>query len=95
MKHYLLLCLVLVVLFFSACKQQGNNIVTYPFQEGRALVGVPNGRGEMAYMIISIQIMRYLRLKSETSCFATALRIDNWLSVKNSNNASCGVYSVT
>ena len=53
MKHYLLLCLVLVVLFFSACKQQGNNIVTYPFQEGRALVGVSNDKGETAYMIIN------------------------------------------
>lgn len=53
MKHYLLLCLVLVVLFFSACKQQGKNIVTYPFQEGRALVSVSNDNGETAYMIIN------------------------------------------
>lgn len=53
MKHYLLLCLILTISFFSACKQQGNNIVTYPFQEGRALVGVSNDKGETAYMIIN------------------------------------------
>lgn len=53
MKHYLFLCLILTISFFSACKQQGNNIVTYPFQESRALVGVSNDKGETAYMIIN------------------------------------------
>ena len=53
MKHYLLLCLILAVSLFSACRQQGNNIVTYPFHEDRALVGVSNDKGETAYMIIN------------------------------------------
>ena len=64
MRQSVILIWIVILLSLSACKQQGNQMVTYPLQEDRALIGVPNSNGKMAYMIINGQkeVISYIHL---------------------------------
>ena len=64
MKRCLGSFLLIAFLALTACRQQSNNIVSYPFQEGRALVGIANAEGKMAYMIINAQqeVVSYIHI---------------------------------
>ena len=64
MRQSVILIWIVILFSLSACKQQGNQMVTYPLQDDRALVGVPNSHGEMAYMIINGQkeVISYIHL---------------------------------
>lgn len=64
MKQSIILVITVVMLALSACKQHRNRLVTYPLQDDRALVGVPNSQGEMAYMIVNGQgnVVSYIHL---------------------------------
>lgn len=64
MKRSVFLIWMVIMLTLSACKQQGSQVVTYPLQDDRALVGVFNSNGEMAYMIVNCQneVISYIHL---------------------------------
>ena len=64
MKHCLLHSFVVMLLLFSSCNRQENKLITYPFQEDRALVGVCSPDGKMAYFIIDAQneVVSYIHL---------------------------------
>jgi len=64
MKQCFLLFNVVLVLLLCSCRQQQNHMITYPFQEDRALAGVRNAEGKMAYFIVNTQqeVVSYIHL---------------------------------
>ncbi len=64
MNQHLWQIVVLALLLFSSCRQPEKHIVTYAFQEDRALVSVTDADGKTAYLIVdpNMEVISYIHL---------------------------------